>query len=204
MDNDPAVFVVDDDEQARNSVCALVQSMGLRAVPFASAEEFLENCPERRRGCVVTDLRMPGMSGLELQEALNRRKISLPVIVLTAYARTPTTVRSMKAGAVTILDKPYADDDLWDAIRAALAQAADRWTEQVGREDIRRRLSLLQPSERKVLEGILRGDPNKVIARDLDLSVRTIENRRREIFRKMRADSVADLIRLTMEAKTEE
>ena len=115
---EPTVFVVDDDELARSSVCALIQSIGLKAESYPSAEDFLSNYSEDRQGCLVTDLRMSGMSGVDLQEQLIQRKIFLPVIVLTAYARTPTTVRLVKAGAVSVLDKPYADDDLLDAIRA--------------------------------------------------------------------------------------
>ena len=204
MERGPIVFVVDDDEQARMSVCALVQSMGLRAKAFSSAEEFLASYRERGPACLVVDVRMLGMSGLELQEELNRRNVLLPVIVLTAYARTPMTVQAIKAGAVTLLEKPYEDDDLWDAIRRALAHDAARRSEHERRQEIRGRAGRLTPAERQVMEMIVQGKANKAIARQLDVSVRTVENRRREVFRKMQADSVAELVRLVIEADPDE
>jgi FixJ family two-component response regulator len=204
VERGPTIFVVDDDEQARTSVCALVRSMGLPAEAFSSAEEFLASYREPRPGCLVVDVRMLGMSGLELQEELNRRNVLLPVIVLTAYARTPVTVRAMKAGAVTLLEKPYQDDDLWDAIRKALAHDAARRSEHERRQQIRRRAARLTPAEREVMALIVQGKPNKAIASQLDVSVRTVENRRREVFTKMEAESVADLVRLAIEANLDE
>jgi len=204
VERGPTVFVVDDDEQARMSVCALVRSMGLRAEAFSSAEEFLASYHEAPPGCLVVDVRMLGMSGLELQEELIRRGVLLPVIVLTAYPRTPVTVRAIKAGAVTLLEKPYDDDDLWDAIRRALAHDAARRSEHEHRQEIRRRAGQLAPAERQVMEMIVQGKLNKAIARQLDVSVRTVENRRREVFRKMQADSVAELVRLVIEANLDE
>lgn len=121
------VFVIDDDADMRTSVCALVGSMGCSTREFASAEEFLASDAHQARGVAVVDLRMPGMSGLDLQEELLRRKSHLPIIVLTAHARTSTTVRAMRAGAVTMIDKPYHDDDLWDAIRAAMEREELDW-----------------------------------------------------------------------------
>jgi two-component system response regulator FixJ len=200
----PTVFVVDDDEQARKSVCALIRSMGIHAESFASAEEFLDGYAEPRAGCLVTDVRMLGMSGLELQEELNRRNVFLPIIVLTAYARTPLTVRAVKAGAVTVLEKPYEDDDLWDAIRNALAEDAASRAQHQRRQELRRRIDLLSPSERKVMELIAQGKPNKSIAKLLDVSIRTVENRRREVFEKMEAHSVAELVRMVIEADADD
>jgi FixJ family two-component response regulator len=197
---EPTIFVVDDDEQARSSVCALVRSMGMSAESFASAEDFLNRYTPGRPGCLVTDYRMLGMSGLELQEELIRRNIALPVIVLTAYARTSVAVRAMKAGAVTMLDKPYAEDDLWDAIRKALAQGAVAQTKAARREEFRRRIAALAPSERAVMDLIVGGDANKVIANKLGVSLRTVENRRHEVLEKMHADSVAELVRMVIEA----
>lgn len=204
MAGKPTVFVVDDDEQARKSVCALVRSMGIHAESFASAEEFLDGYAERRAGCLVTDVRMLGMSGLELQEELNRRNVLLPIIVLTAYARTPLTVRAVKAGAVTVLEKPYEDDDLWDAIRRALAEDAARRARHERRQELSRRLDRLSPSERKVMEWIVQGKPNKSIAKLLDISIRTVENRRREVFEKTGAPSVAELVRMVIEADADD
>jgi len=203
MPDEPTVFVVDDDQQARKSVCALVRSMGVPAEAFAPAEEFLEGYAEGFPGCLVTDVRMFGMSGLELQEELKRRNVMLPVIVLTAYARTPITVRAIKSGAVTLLEKPYADDDLWDAIRRALAEDASGRADHDRRREIRDRIAELTGAERKVMDMMVKGKPNKVIAARLDVSIRTVENRRREVFAKMKADSVAELVRMVIDADVE-
>ncbi len=198
---EPTVFVVDDDERARKSVCALVRSLGLRAEAFPSAEEFLAHCTSGRAGCVVTDVRMIGMSGLDLQDKLIERGIRLPVIVLTAYPRTSSTVRAMKAGAVTLLEKPYDEEDLWDAIRKALAQDAAGREKSQRRSEIRERAARLTPAERSVMDLIVQGQPNKVMAKQLDMSIRTIESRRHEVFTKMGVESVAELVRLAIEGE---
>jgi two-component system response regulator FixJ len=195
------VFVVDDDRQARESVCALVRSLGLRAESFASAEEFLASFTPDCAGCLVTDVRMLGMSGVELQQKLNEAGAPLPVIVLTAYARTPLTVKVMQQGALTLLEKPYEEDDLWDAIRRALAQDTNRRQQHEHVERIRGRLASLTDKEREVLDGIVAGKPNKNIARELDVSIRTVENRRRDIFAKTQTDSVAELVRMVIDAE---
>jgi FixJ family two-component response regulator len=200
MTDQATVFVVDDDEQARHSVCALVQSMGLRAQAFASAEEFLASDVSNQPGCLVADIRMRGMSGLELQEELRRRAVWLPVVVLTAYARTPLTVRAMQAGAVTLLEKPYENEDLWDAIRRALAVDAASRAAISHRQELRARLERLTSAERAVLDLIVAGKPNKAIAQRLDVSLRTIENRRRDVLQKLEVESVAELVRLVIEA----
>lgn len=191
-------FVVDDDEGARKSVCALVESMGLCAEAFASAEEFLDCYIPGRPGCLVTDLRMTGMSGLELQEELAKRGVFLPLILLTAHARTPITVRAVKEGAVSVLDKPYMEDDLWDAIRAALAKDDAERKNVRAKQAVHARLDQLTPLEKKVLSLIVQGQPNKVIAKELDISVRTVANRRAEILAKTGVASNAELIRLVV------
>lgn len=199
MQDRSTVFVVDDDENARHSVCALVRSMGINTEAYSSGEEFLEHYSEEWSGCLVTDFRMVGMNGIELQEKLAQRGIPLPVIILTAYARTRLTVRAMEAGAVTLIDKPYDDEELWNAIRKALAIDVKRRVVAHKRREIQERAGLLTPGEREVMDAIVRGEPNKRIAQKLDLSVRAIENRRRAIFEKMQAGSVAELVRLVIE-----
>jgi FixJ family two-component response regulator len=194
------IYVVDDDELARGSVCALVASMGLESKSFSSAEDFLTFYTTDKPGCLVTDIRMLGMSGLELQAQLSDMGSLLPVIVLTAFATTPVTVQAIQRGAITLLDKPYLDDDLWNAIRKALAQDARKRVEEAHRQAIRERINELTPSERAVLSFVVAGKPNKVIANRLDVSVRTVENRRSEIYTKLRADSVVDLVRMVIEA----
>jgi FixJ family two-component response regulator len=195
------VYVVDDARQARDSVCALVRSMGIEAQAFATAEALLESLPADARGCVVTDVRMDGgMSGDELQAKLNERQIALPIIVLTAYAKTPLTVKVMKAGALTLLEKPYREDELWDAIRQALVLDASQHNEVARRQEIQRSFDQLSPQEVEVLRGIMAGKPNKQIAKQLDVSLRTIESRRHAIFEKFQVKSVAELVRAVLEA----
>jgi two-component system response regulator FixJ len=200
----PTVFVIDDDGPARESVCLLVRSMGIRAVAFESAEEFLNGFDPGCPGCVITDVRMPGRSGVELQEVLLSNSIEIPVIVLTGYASTNLTVRAMKNGAVTLLDKPYQDNDLWDAVRCALTQdAAHRQRSRRVRE-LHERLERLTAREANVPGLILQGRPNKQMAAELNVSERTVENRRREIFRKTETNSVAEVVRLAIEAGWEQ
>jgi len=196
----PTVFVVDDDEAARKSVCALVNSMGVNAQAYASAEEFLDAYTPDRRGCLVTDVRMPEMSGIELQQQLLERGMELPVIMITAFARTENTVKAMQQGALTLLDKPPPEDALWEAIRKALALDASRHGEQQWREEIQERFAQLTPSEVDVMREIIAGKPNKQIASHLDMGLRTVEARRHNIFQKMQVRSVAELVRLAIEA----
>lgn len=199
MSEQPTVFVIDDDGPARDSVCLLVRSMGIRALAFESAEQFLQGFDSDCPGCVITDVRMPGLSGVQLQEALLEKSIGIPVIVLTGYASTALTVRAMKNGAVTLLDKPYQDNDLWDAVRNALTQDATHRQRSMRMREIRERLGRLTPKEVSVLDLILKGRPNKLMAAELKVSERTVENRRREIFRKTETKSVAELVRLAIE-----
>jgi FixJ family two-component response regulator len=204
MSSNSTVFVVDDDECARESVCALVKSIGVACESFASAEEFLDQYALGRAGCLVTDVRMLGISGLELLDRLKELGSSLPVIVITAYSNTRLTVRAMQSGALTLLDKPCRDDDLYDAIRRALMLDDRRRTQVARRREIRERLQQLTPAQRQVLDLVVSGQPNKRIARSLDLSLRTVESRRSEIYRQMKAESLADLVKMVVEAAAKE
>jgi FixJ family two-component response regulator len=199
MGEAPTVFVVDDDEPTRDSVCALVRSKGMRSKAFSSAEELLNFYTADQPGCIITDLRLTGKSGVELQEELLARGCRIPVIVLTAYARTPVTVRAMRKGAVNMLDKPCHDDELWRAVDEALTIDARLRTQHQRHNELRARLNSLTPSERQVLQLIVEGVPNKIIAQQMDVSERTVENRRHEIFVKMQANSLAELIRMVLE-----
>ncbi len=194
------IYVVDDDQQSCKAVLTLVQTMGVPAESFASAEEFLEAYDGHRPACLVTDVRMLGMSGLELQERLNELGVTMSVVVLTAFASTPTTVRAMRNGALTLMEKPCNDDELWDAIRSGLAADRQHWQLDRQRRETRQRIDSLTSKERQVLEYIVAGDANKVVARKLDVSVRTIENHRHKIFQKMGADSLAELVRMALES----
>ncbi|MGI9428900.1 MAG: response regulator transcription factor [Bythopirellula sp.] len=194
------VYVVDDDEQACKAVLTLVQTMGLPAASFSSAEEFLDSYDGQRPACLVTDVRMLGMSGLELQERLIELGITISVVVLTAFASTPTTVRAMRNGALTLMEKPCDDDLLWEAIRTGIAADERNWEMEQHKGTIKLRLEELTPKEREVLDYIVDGLANKVIANRLDVSVRTVENHRQKIFQKMKADSLAELVRMSLAA----
>ena len=176
----------------------LLGAMGVETRGFAAAEEFLAEYDGRRPACLVTDVRMLGMSGLELQEELLRRGQAIPVIVLTAFATTPGAVRAMKNGAVTMLEKPCRDDELWEAVRDGLAADRQALVTEQTRDDVRRRLETLTSKEREVLACITAGDANKVVARKLGCSVRTVELHRRGVFQKMAADSLAELVRMVV------
>ena len=201
---EPTVFVVDDDEGARASLRALVRSMGIRVETFPSAETFLEEFDPESPGCLVTDVRMLGMSGIELQEKLAADGIKIPVIIITAHAETPLTVRAVKSGAVTVLEKPCRDYELYDAIRVALAQDVQVRKQSAEHEAFLSRIASLSAQERQVLDLMVEGLANKVIARRMDVSVRTVENRRQRIFEKTGTDSLAELIRMFVETKASE
>ncbi|MGI9516468.1 MAG: response regulator transcription factor [Pirellulaceae bacterium] len=193
--NDPIVYVVDDDQGSRESLRALVRSMGLQAEICGSAEEFLASFDPDRPGCLITDVRMPGMSGLDLQEKLAGDGIRFPVIIITAHAETPLTVKAIKQGAVTVLEKPCRDYELYDSIRDALAQDAGWRARSSDKHKFQQALAELSAHEREVLDLMLMGEANKNIAKRLDVSVRTIENRRQKIFEKTEMDSLAQLLR---------
>jgi two-component system, LuxR family, response regulator FixJ len=193
---DATVFIVEDDQQAQDSVRALIRSMGVAAEGFASAEEFLEAYDATRPCCLVTDYRLLGMNGLDLCDELARQDSRLPFIVLTAHARTSLTVRAMQTGALTVLDKPYHDDELWEAVCTALVWNAKQLEQKQQVDQIRERLDALTPSEHQVLALLLQGMANKQIAKVLEVSLRTVEGRRHEIMTKTEAESLPDLFRM--------
>ena len=197
------VFVVDDDEAGRDSVRCLVEPMGVEVGLFASAEEFLDAYDPSQPGCLVTDLKMLGMSGLELQHELNRQGINIPTIVMSAYADVSVAVRAMQQGALTLLEKPCRGMELWDAIQKALDVDQETREENERRREIEERLQTLTTQEREILESIVEGMPNKAIAKNLDISLRTVEARRKSIFQKMKTHSVAELVQAVMEVRTD-
>jgi two-component system, LuxR family, response regulator FixJ len=198
----PTVFVVDDDEGSRNSVKAIARSMGVDAETFSSAEEFLEQADPSRPGCLVTDLRMLGLSGIELQEKIAAMGLALPVIIITAHAETAMTVRAVKNGALTVLEKPCRDYELYDAIRDALALGEKLRVRNAEVKAFSKKLETLSEGERAVLDLMVQGEANKNVARRLDVSVRTVENRRQQIFEKTGTDSLAELIRLIVRLRS--
>lgn len=196
--NSPKVFVVDDDRAVRDSLALLVNSVGLEAETFASASEFLEAYRPEHRGCLVTDIRMPGMSGLELQEKLTEEHIPIPVIVLTGHGDVPAAVRALKAGAIDFVEKPFNPQALLDLIQQAIARDTEIRAQAADEAEFSERMALLTPREHEVLELVVAGRANKVIAIDLGISERTVELHRGRIMRKMQARSLADLMRLVL------
>jgi two-component system response regulator FixJ len=194
------VFVVDDDVDARDSLCALLESAGHAAVAYESAQAFLEAYRPGRPGCLIADVRMPDMDGLELQEALNRRDAGLPVIVVTGHADVPLAVRAMKAGAVDLIEKPFDDELLLATVRRALALAQNARANAAATEAAKARIASLSARERQVLELLVAGQPNKIIAYELDISPRTVEIHRAHVMDKMEAKSLSDLVRAAIAA----
>ena len=201
MSQEATVYVVDDDPDVRDSVSALVNSAGLRVQTFPSAEAFLADYKPEQPGCLVTDLRMLGMSGLDLLEKLAKSESPLPAILISAYADVPATVRAMEAGAVTLLEKPCRNDQLVQAINKALERDAAQRVTRMLQQDIKRRLATLTPEEYEVMQRMVAGTLNKVIANEMLISMRTVETRRHKVLEKMQADSLAELVRMVVEVE---
>jgi FixJ family two-component response regulator len=195
----PKVYIVDDDEAVRNSLKLLMKSIGLEAVAFASASAYLESFNPDQPGCIVLDVRMPGMSGLEMQHELNRRHAITPVIFITGHGDIPMAVEAMQNGAFDFLAKPFRDQDLIDRVQRALA--SDARTREAFRSVgvIRHKFETLTPREREVMNLVVRGKPNKVCAAELGVSQRTVEIHRARVMEKMGADSLAQLVRMAGE-----
>jgi two-component system response regulator FixJ len=198
MDSESTVFVIDDDASIRESVTALARLKGLKAEAFATAEDFLAQYDAKRKGCLVVDVRMPGMSGLELLEKLKSRGSLLPAVVITGFADVPTAVRAMQEGAMTLLEKPTQQDDLWQAIRHALELEQSQHANRKYRADADARMASLSDDELEILRRLLAGHSNKQIALDLDLGLRTVELRRSNIMKKMQAVNLPDLVRMAV------
>lgn len=197
---DEIVFVVDDDADVRDSLCALLESAGVAAEAFASAQAFLDAHKPERAGCLIADIRMPDMDGLELQEELNRRNAGLPVIVVTGHADVPLAVRAMKAGAVDLIEKPFDDVLLLASVKRALAKATGAREQAAVTDAAKARIASLSARERQVLELLVAGQPNKIIAFELDISPRTVEIHRAHVMEKMEAKSLSDLVRAAIAA----
>ena len=193
---EPVVFVVDDDASVRGSLENLLRSVGLHVAVFASAQEFLASPHANAPGCLILDVRLPGVSGLELQEQLRRSRPDLPIVFITGHGDIPMTVRAMKAGAVEFLTKPFRDEELIDAVEQALRRVRESSDEREERIALRGRYESLTPREREVMSHVVAGQPNKVSAADLGISETTIKIHRGHVMQKMRADSLAELVRM--------
>jgi two-component system, LuxR family, response regulator FixJ len=198
LDDEPAIFLVDDNAAALQALAAVVKVVFPRVYLFSSAAEFLAAYPAHRAGCLVLDVAMPGMNGLELHRKLIRDKINVPVIYVTGHGSVPMAVEAMQMGAVNFLEKPVQEHELWDSIRKALELDAQHHRRRTRRQDAEERLAKLTAGEREVLDLILEGLRNKEIALRLNLSTRSIEDRRARIMKKMGAKSLAELVQLIM------
>ncbi len=199
-DSSPTVFIVDDDAAIRFAMQALMDSVNLNHEIFASADEFLEKISGQRPGCLVLDIRMPGLGGLELQGELIKRGNTLPIIFITGHGDVPMAVEAMQKGAVDFIQKPFRDQELLDRIREALATDEERREAQQHHAEVAHRLERLTNREREVFDLVVTGKPNKVIAYELGVSQRTVEIHRARVMEKMQARSLADLVKMHMSA----
>jgi len=196
MSNDAVVYVIDDDDAVRDSLAFLLASAKVSARTFGSVSAFLDAFPTLAPGCVITDVRMPDIDGLELLKRLRAMNPALPVIVITGHGDVPMAVEAMKIGAVDFLEKPFDDDALLTSVRSALNRHEKDAQREAERQDILERIAALSARERQVLGSLIQGHPNKVIAFDLGISPRTVEIYRANVMTKMQANSLSNLVRM--------
>ncbi len=198
MGTEPTVFIVDDDEAIRRAVGMLLQSVGLKAESYASAEGFLHDYDPSKPGCLVLDVRMPVVSGLALQETLIAQGVDIPIIFLTGHGDVPTSVRAMKAHAMDFIQKPINDQDLLDKIYEAIEQDAETRRQKANTADITTHIASLTPREQEIMRMIVDGKPSKVIAIELNISEKTVQTHRTRIMKKVGAKSLAALIKMVL------
>ena len=195
------VFIVDDDASVRDSLRWLIESVQLQVQCFATAQEFLQGYQNQQTGCVVLDVRMPGLSGLDLQEELRQQGFVLPVIIITGHADVPMAVRAFKSGVFDFIEKPFNDQHLIDRIHQAINKSRSQKVNIQRWQDARDRLEKLSSREVQVLDCIVSGSSNKTMARELDISVKTIETHRANLMSKMQSGSVSELVRIALLAE---
>ena len=196
MGTEPVIHVIDDDESARHSLEFLLDCAGLAVRAYPSATEFLKAVPGLAPGCIVTDVRMPEMSGIQLVERLKALGVGEPVIVITGHADVPMAIEAMKQGVADFIEKPFSDEVILGAIRSALERAGGRGRLDAEKAEVAAKMATLSQREREVLHGLVQGHPNKVIAYDLDISPRTVEVYRANVMTKMGAGSLSELVRM--------
>jgi two-component system response regulator FixJ len=204
MAAEPVVHVIDDDDSAREALGFLIDCAGFEVRSYESAVSFLEALPGIEHGCIVTDVRMPELTGVELIERLKALGVEDPVIVITGHADVPMAIQAMKAGVADFLEKPFSDDAILGAIRAALARRNGREEADAERAAIGARIATLSQRESEVMEGLVAGHANKVIAYDLNISARTVEVYRANVMTKMKAGSLSELVRMVTIARLAE
>ena len=193
---DGVVFVVDDDAAVRRSLESLFRSVGLCVEVFASAQDFLRSPPPTAPGCLVLDVRLPGLSGLDLQRRMADADLDIPIVFITGHGDIPMTVQAMKGGAVEFLTKPFRDQDLLDAINVGLERSRHAHAQRAATEELHKRYSALTPRERDVMAHVVAGRLNKQIGRELGMSEPTVKAHRHRVMEKMAADSLAGLVRM--------
>jgi RNA polymerase sigma factor (sigma-70 family) len=203
MSSEPTVFVVDDDQAMRTSLQWLIESTGMQVRTFESADAFLAAYYPGRAGCLLLDVRMPGMSGLELQSYLAREGYRLPVIIITGHGDVAMAVKAMKSGALDFIEKPFHDEDLLRSIRNALELDQRQRVSRANRAEIAARLAELTPREHEVMAMVTEGKANKEIAAALGVTAKTVEAHRARVMEKMRAESLAELVRMALVAAGE-
>ncbi|ROR94871.1 LuxR family two component transcriptional regulator [Sinobacterium caligoides] len=203
MDLKPAVYVIDDDDAVRESLELLLDSVGQQTKSYDSAQSFLDSYSNNMLGCIVLDIRMPGMNGMELQKELNRLGSILPIIFVTGHGDVPMAVEAMQHGAVDFVQKPYREQELLDKINQALALDTKQRASLLEKQAIRERLSALTARESEVMEELVEGKANKVIAAELGISQRTVEIHRSRVMEKMGTHSLAHLVRMVLVSREE-
>ena len=204
MAAEPVVHVIDDDDSAREALAFLIDCAGLQVRTYESAVKFLAAVPAMEHGCIVTDVRMPELTGVELIGRLKALGVKDPVIVITGHADVPMAIQAMKAGVADFLEKPFSDDAILGAILSALARQTGREEADAEREEIKARIASLSQRESEVMEGLVAGHANKVIAYDLNISARTVEVYRANVMTKMKAGSLSELVRMVTIARLAE
>lgn len=198
MPDKPVAHIIDDDDALRDSLSFLLSSADIQVEAYASADEFLSALPEIAAGCVVTDIRMPGMTGMELLKHLKQRGSALQVIVMTGHGDVPLAVEAMRLGAADFIEKPFDDDAFIASVRMAIARQEEADQGQALKSEVQKKIESLSTRERQVLEGLVAGNPNKRIAYDLGISPRTVEIYRANLMTKMQAGSLSDLVRMAL------
>jgi two-component system response regulator FixJ len=202
MANEDVVHIIDDDDDARDSLAFLLSTADVKVHVYESAVAFLKALPQITGGCIITDVRMPEIDGMELLRRLHESGASLPVIMMTGHGDVPLAVEAMRLGAIDFLEKPFDDDTLLASVRMALSKNREDSEQELRKAEVKERLASLSPREQQVLDGLVAGHPNKTIAFDLSISARTVEVYRANVMTKMQARSLSELVRMAMLADT--